>query len=238
MKILQICSAREIGGGELHLVDLIKSLTERDHTVYAALIPNSPLIGKLDFLPKNQILQLRMRNSLDLSGVLKLARFIKTEGIEIIHAHVGRDYTLAAAASWRAGKKPFVLTRHVLFPLKRIRYKLLLRRASRVIAVSKSVASALQKQNLFKPDKIITIQNGINLKRFIKNAPGDNSPSELVKDTRQLLVGMIGHIAPIKGQEDFIRAAAIIAAHRNDVDFVVVGEDKSHTGEIARRSKV
>ena len=41
----------------------------------------------------------------------------------------------------------------------------------------------------------------------------------------------MGHLAPIKGQQDFVRAAAIVAAERNDVDFVIAGEDKSHTGE-------
>src|SRR5262249_18978388 len=43
-------------------------------------------------------------------------------------------------------------------------------------------------------------------------------------------VGMIGHLAPIKGPEDFIRAAAIICAQRDDVDFVIAGEDKSRSG--------
>ena len=49
--------------------------------------------------------------------------------------------------------------------------------------------------------------------------------------TSKLIVGMVGHLAPIKGQQDFVRAAAIVAAERNDVDFVIAGEDKSHTGE-------
>ena len=37
MRILQICSAREIGGGERHLADLANSLSRREHDVYAAL---------------------------------------------------------------------------------------------------------------------------------------------------------------------------------------------------------
>ena len=41
------------------------------------------------------------------------------------------------------------------------------------------------------------------------------------------LVGTVGHLAPIKGQDVFIRAAALIAARRNGVQFVVIGEDKS-----------
>jgi len=46
---------------------------------------------------------------------------------------------------------------------------------------------------------------------------------------------MIGHLAPIKGQEDFIRAAAIVCGVRDDVEFVIAGEDKSRSGEHRRR---
>jgi glycosyltransferase involved in cell wall biosynthesis len=46
---------------------------------------------------------------------------------------------------------------------------------------------------------------------------------------------MIGHLAPIKGQEDFIRAAAVVCGARDDVEFIIAGEDKSH-GDEHRRS--
>jgi glycosyltransferase involved in cell wall biosynthesis len=42
---------------------------------------------------------------------------------------------------------------------------------------------------------------------------------------------MVGHLAPIKGQQEFIRAAGIICRTRDDVDFVIAGEDKSRDGE-------
>jgi len=45
---------------------------------------------------------------------------------------------------------------------------------------------------------------------------------------------MIGHLAPIKGQEDFIRAAATVRARRSDVEFVIAGEDKSRKREHRR----
>jgi glycosyltransferase involved in cell wall biosynthesis len=45
---------------------------------------------------------------------------------------------------------------------------------------------------------------------------------------------MVGHLAPIKGQEEFIRAAAIVGSQRSDVAFVIAGEDKSRTGENRR----
>jgi len=222
MRILQICSAREIGGGERHLADLANALAQRGHEVFAALSPASPVRAELRSLPSENIVELPMRNSLNLKSAVKLSRFVREHQIEIVHAHVARDYPLAALATGRS-QAQLVLTRHVLFPLNRI-HKLTLRRTSRVIAVSQAVAGSLYTSSIFASEKIITIHNGIDVDRFAGTAKDSATD-------RKLRVGMVGHIAPIKGQEDFVRAAAIVRAHRDDVEFIIAGEDKSHSRE-------
>src|SRR5438309_8335540 len=132
MRILQLCSAREIGGGERHLTDLANSLSRREHDVYAALALSSPLRAGLSHVPGQNIVELPMRNSLHIASAAKLARFVRANQIEIVHAHIARDYPLAALVAGR-GKARLVLTRHVLFPLRRI-HKLTLRRVAYVIA--------------------------------------------------------------------------------------------------------
>lgn len=69
MRILQICSARTLGGGERHLSDLANSLAARGHDTYAALLPSSPLLAKLPALSTQNILTLPMRNPLDVISV-------------------------------------------------------------------------------------------------------------------------------------------------------------------------
>src|SRR2546421_954728 len=222
MRILQICSAREIGGGERHLADLANSLARRGHEVFAALSDASPVRADLRALPTEKIIELPMRNSLNLASAVNLSRFVREHQIDIVHAHVARDYPLAALATGRS-RAQLVLTRHVLFPLNRI-HKLTLRRTARVIAVSRAVAESLNSQRIFAPGKIVTIHNGIDVDRFAGTAKDSATD-------RKLRVGMVGHIAPIKGQENFLRAAAILQADRDDVEFIIAGEDKSHSGE-------
>ena len=228
MRILQICSARTLGGGERHLADLANGLARRGHEVYAALVPASPLPGELSDLPKENIIKLPLRNSLDVASALKLARFVRRNQIEIVHAHLGRDYPLAAFAARRAGGARLILTRHVLFPLNRV-HKVLLRRVARVIAVSQAVADGLIAQDIFDRDKIVLIHNGVDLDRFAKTKEGDSV--ERQKTGARHCVGTIGELAPIKGQETFLRAAAIVSSRRDDVDFIIAGEDKARTGE-------
>jgi glycosyltransferase involved in cell wall biosynthesis len=230
MRILQICSARQLGGGERHLADLANGLARRGHDVCAALIPASPLLAELSSVPEQNILELPMRNSLNVASALKLGRFVRQHEIEIVHAHVARDYPLAALAARRAGAR-LVLTRHVLFPLNRI-HGLTLRRTSRVIAVSQAVAVGLQEQGIFDPDKIVRIHNGIDVDRFVN---GRKPVAGREQDAgKKLRVGMLGHLAPIKGQEDFIRAAAVVCRSRDDVEFIIAGEDKSRDREHRR----
>jgi glycosyltransferase involved in cell wall biosynthesis len=223
MRILQLCSAREIGGGERHLVDLANGLAQRGHEVFAALTPGSPLRKELSALDSSKILELPMRNAMNLSTAMKLAGFAREKKIEIVHAHVARDYPLAALVTGRSNAR-LVLTRHVLFPMNRI-HKLTLRRTARVIAVSEAVANALRAQTIFDPKKITVIHNGIEVDRFA------NGRELFRNESGKLRVGTIGHLAPIKGFDDFIRAAAIVCREREDVEFIIVGEDKSEQRE-------
>jgi len=222
MRILQICSAREIGGGEKHLADLANTLVKRGHDVFAALSPESPVAALLSSVPGRNVIELPMRNSLNLATAIKLSRFVRTNGIEIVHAHVARDYPLAALATGRSSAQ-LVLTRHVLFPLHRI-HRLTLRRTARVIAVSRAVAESIHSQNIFDPEKVITILNGIDIEKF------QNLEARGARHQKRR-IGTAGHIAPIKGHEEFVRAAAIVSQTHADIEFVIAGEDKSASHE-------
>jgi glycosyltransferase involved in cell wall biosynthesis len=234
MKVLQVCSARVIGGGEKHLADLARGLDARGHEVYAALRAGSGLRSLLPMVPERNILRLRATGPLNVANAFRLARFIRERKIEIIHAHIARDYLPAALAAKLAGRVGLVITRHVLFPLRKLHGKML-KRVDGVVAVSHAVADALRAQDIFDPARIVVIHNGIDLERFARNGTARDSLRGFIKPGNSFLVGMVGHLAPIKGQDEFIRAAAIVTSRRADVTFIIAGEDKSRTGENRRR---
>ena len=201
------------GGGERHLADLSHALADLGHEVYAASVPGSPLSTELSFLPEGRTFALSRRNYL--KNLTALARFVRANNVQIVHAHAAKDYHLAALVVRLASRSRLVLTRHALFPLRPIN-KPLLRGASRVIAVSRAVAESLRRNGVIESSKITVVHNGIDTDRsYQPNARGG------------VLVGTVGHLAPIKGHDVFVRAAALISTRRPDVRFVIIGEDKS-----------
>jgi glycosyltransferase involved in cell wall biosynthesis len=204
------------GGGERHLADLSRALTDLGHEVYAAAVPGSPLWSALSFLTDDRMLALSRRNYV--KNLTSLTGFLRAHEIEIVHAHAARDYHLAAMAVRMVSHSQLILTRHVLFPLRSIN-KPILKSVSRVIAVSQAVAASLQQNGVIESSKITVVHNGIDIDRFTQSISRDGASP--------VLVGTVGHLAPIKGHDVFVRAAALIKEHRADVKFVVIGEDKS-----------
>jgi hypothetical protein len=120
VRILQISSSRTYGGGERHFVDLCRGLQQKGHQVFAALRPTNVWQDRLGFLPSSNILHVSIRNSFGILSANKMAGFVRDKEIEIVHAHVARDYIPASIACTLSGRAKFVLTRHVLFSPKTI----------------------------------------------------------------------------------------------------------------------
>lgn len=229
MKILQISSAQSLGGGERHLADLANGLVGRGHEVHVALRPNSPLAGELHRVSRENICTLPLRNSLDVTSAQALARLVRKEKIEIVHAHMARDYPLAAYAARRNPGSELIVTRHVLFPLNRL-HRVTLAKAARIIAVSQAVADQLLADAIAPVEKISVVLNGIDTAKFLNEGTELNRRTfienwKLPADT--LLVGTVGELTPLKGQEEFLRAASQILRQVPNAVFIIAGIDHS-----------
>lgn len=211
------------------MIDLANALVARGHEVHAALRPGSPLIRELASLPQDNLTTLPLRNALDATSARKLGRYVRERKIEIVHAHLARDYPLAVFAARRNSGCKLVLTRHVLFPLNRL-HSITLSSVARVIAVSGAVARALRGQALLPAERVVVVPNGIDVQRFQQAA------SQSARDTFRrlwnvsedgLLIGTVGEIKSLKGHEEFLRAAAIIVSRYPKAQLLIAGVDSS-----------
>lgn len=236
MNILQISSASSFGGGERYVADLTNSLIARGHTLYTALRPGSPLVRHLQ-VPPERIVTIPLRNAVDVQSAYELERLVRKQKIDVVHAHMARDYSLASYAARRNRQTKFVATRHVLFQLSRL-HRHTLARATSVIAVSAAVAKELRAQRILNERQIALIPNGIDVDRFTRARVGFDRERVLRSmglPADCLLVGSIGELRTLKRHDDFIRAAARIAEKFPETCFVLAGLDTSATGEVRKR---
>jgi len=188
-------------------------------------------------LPPERILVLPLRNALDVQSARGLDRFVRRQRIEVVHAHMARDYSLASYAARRNRQTKFIATRHVLFQLNRL-HRHTLARATRVIAVSKAVANELRAQGIVSDSQIAVVSNGIDVERFSRARAGFDRAQFLRSmglPADCLLVGSIGELRSLKRHDDFIRAAALIVKKFPATRFVLAGLDTSASGEVRKQ---
>lgn len=237
MRILQISSARHFGGGERHFIDLCRGLHERGHEVFAALRPTNRWQQRLDFLPAGNILHVSLRNAFGVLSAQRIAEFASGNKIEIIHAHAARDYIPASVACRISRRSKFVLTRHVLFPMKPF-HRFALTNLAKAIAVSKAVETNLRQ--IFPREKIVTVPNGIRVENWtevdsVKLREAFRFMHEIPFDA--FLIGTLGELIELKGQREFILAANEIGKKFPEAFFVVVGKDNSIKQDFRRELK-
>lgn len=222
MKILQVCSAESLGGGERHVIDLTRALIERGHSLHLAVRPGSPLRVELADQPVTWH-ELGLRNAMDVLSAHQLSQIIRDHKIDVLHAHVARDYTFCGIAARMSRPARFFLTRHHFNPIRsNPLYVWTLAEARALIAVSETVREQLAIAFPDQIERIHVIPNWIDYRSGLSR---DRARADL-GITRRYAVAIIGRLTPLKRQDLFIQAAAHLVRDRywTDVDFLVIGE--------------
>ena len=151
LRILHLDSLLTGGGTDDQCVKLAAELHRLGQTVWLA----GP--GGREFEPVIQDSGVPFLDTGPASGqlrfILRAARFIRNERIQVVHGHHGRDIWPAIFAARLAGTRPrLVLTRHLAkSPASWASRRFLLARCDAVIAVSEFVAKVLR-EGVYEPD--------------------------------------------------------------------------------------
>jgi L-malate glycosyltransferase len=234
LKILQVCSAESLGGGERHVIDLTRAMIERGHRLHLAVRRNSPLSPALADAPVHWH-ELGLRNAIDLVSAQQLAGIIRREKIDVMPAHVARDYTFCGLAARMARPVRYFLTRHHFNPIKsNALYEWALGEAQALIAVSESVRGQLATAFPKLIDRVVVIPNWIDTR---SQSMSREEARTRLGIGRPLAAGIIGQLTPLKRQDLFIRAAVKLIKEKKlkDAEFLVIGEAGPDDGEYDTR---
>jgi len=107
------------------------------------------------------------------------------------------------------------------------------RKADRI--VYNAYSSAAQHRALgYDAERDLVIPNGVDCERF---KPSREAREWLRKEVlgledNQFLVGMVARFHPMKGHDTFLKAAGMLARHRKDVKFVLVGKGMDESNQV------
>jgi glycosyltransferase involved in cell wall biosynthesis len=202
MRVLQVSSPLQLGGGETHVIELTEALRHLGHEVI--------VIGRRGAAVKPQI-EFSFLNSFDVGTALRLRALLKREHFDVVHAHVARDYPPVIGAAIGLPVK-VILTRHLLYPIKA---KFLYRRVNGWIAPTKQILESLSP---LKPRTAAVIPNWVDVEKFAFKPHPAHKPVTL---------GILGQISPHKGHSDAIEALRtlgsgyrLLIAGRGQEDYV------------------
>jgi glycosyltransferase involved in cell wall biosynthesis len=181
-----------------------------------------------------KVVPFRSLNPYDPTLVPRIVRYVEEERIDIIHSHDYKTDLLTYAAA-RMTSIIAVTTQHgwITNTLKSRAIiglqSLVLHAFDSVIAVSAKMRDDLLSLGVSE-EKIELIYNAIVSSKYVPDSSRrDYLRHELCLPENAVLIGNVGRLSPEKGQRDFIAAAGILAASRNDLYFVLAGDGPDRT---------
>jgi len=163
------------------------------------------------------------RSPADPLGALRLAAVLRRDAIQVVHAHKGGGRTLTLLARAVGPRPPLIVNRGVSFPMTRLSRAIDgSRLVARIVAVCQAIRDDLVRQGL-PPDKIDVVYSGTDTERFDPaRINGDRVRQELGLSSGTPLVTQVGVREP-KGNDDLLRAFALVRAQRPDARLLLVG---------------
>ncbi len=233
MKILHLISSSGFLGAESVVLELAKESVAAGHCATIGAFENTrnphlelaeaatSLGLKVDIFP--------CRGRFDLRTIASIRNLVRKENPDIIHSHGYKSnfYALSAARN----KVPWVVTNHLwkrtTFNLKLYAYldSFLIKYSRKIVAVSDEIATEMLKTGIPR-EKILVVDNGIDLKRFSKGKDNNGLKSSFGFDRNSKIIGTVASLTEEKGHIYLLEAAKSIVLSFPDTRFLIVGDGR------------
>lgn len=183
----------------------------------------------------------------DLRSLAALFSLLRRWRPDIVHTHMAKAGFVGRLAAWLAGVPVIVHSYHgtvlsgYFDPMRSAAFSFLERSVgsltTAVVVPSARLRNELAARRITSPARMVEIPVGIDLEPF-RGARAGTLRAELGLGPDDPLVGVVARLVPIKGVDVFLDAAALVAANRADVTFVVAGDGELHASLVARAERL
>jgi glycosyltransferase involved in cell wall biosynthesis len=243
MRIINVVTRLNIGGSSPPIISLSAGLPQYGHESLLVVGTPSAAEGSMNADAERAGVELfhvpelqRDPDALkDVKALSSLVRLFRRRRPDVVGTHLSKAGALGRVAARVAGVKVIVHTYHAkAFYVFDQRWKeqatilserLLTRLGSGSIVVSEKQRRDFVDLRIDSPARLRVVRYGLKLERYLE-APSlaHTLRQELGLPPACRLVGVVGRLVHMKGQEVFIRAAAKLARQFDDVFFLLVGD--------------
>jgi glycosyltransferase involved in cell wall biosynthesis len=242
MKVLHIINSLNFGGAEKLLVDTLPKFNN-EHVEAELLILKHNKTPFYKTLIDNNVIIVTLSNKLSIYNPYNIFKIIPhLKKFEIVHVHLFPALYWVAIANLFISKKPkLVLTEHNTENRRRhnlilkITDKYIYKAYTKIIAISNATKTNLEKHLGGNLDKIITINNGIDLNKIIKAIPYKHKDLNL-PDNAKIII-QVSSFTNQKDQNTLIRAMLNLPKHMHLL-LVGDGPQKKTSVELAKTLKI
>lgn len=229
--VLQLIAPTHFGGAERVVLGITESIDRDKFSVFVGAFVNVHVRHNefVDRLEKSGVRHevFWLRRTIDMENVLRIARFIRSQGIRLIHSHGYRSDIIGLIAAKMSGV-PAVSTVHGWVSIdSRLRFyercdRVALRFFDHVMPVSDQIRNTLAASGV-KPSRMTRMHNAISVDGGVRDetACALRQRSEKGGD---VVVGIIGRLSPEKDVPSFLEAASLVVQRFSQARFLVVGD--------------
>jgi glycosyltransferase involved in cell wall biosynthesis len=171
MRVLLFTDADVFAGTERHMFDLACALKDRGEQV-AIACPTPAVLRDKSTAAGVEVVTIQKGGLIDWPAIRTLRRLLKTNAVDLIHAHNGRTALSAAIAVTLARRGRCVATQHFLQPnhaslhgpkavLSHAAHRWVSRSTHRFVAISEAVRDEMLRRGETPAAKITTVPNGM-----------------------------------------------------------------------------
>ena len=227
--VLQLIDGLNVGGAEVLLRDLASGLLRRGYQVSVGYSTPGPLVQELENLDIS-LTRLPRLARVDPFLLARIIRLMRRERPQIVHTHLFKSDFHGRLAAKITGVPIVVSTLHNndAWAQKKLLgslYGATARYADRLIAVSAEVRDFQIRHTGVPAEKIVTIDNGVDLSRFAgQEEKGKKLRQNLGIAPSAPLFGIIGRLKPQKDHVTFLKAAAVLLQEQPNARFLIIGD--------------
>jgi len=204
-------------------------LVRRGHQVFVASSGGDLVASLQSFGVRHRIINIKTKSELSLKVMLAqrvIARIIKENDIEILHAHTRVTQVLAHLVSRKTGI-PYVTICHGFFKARMFR-KVFPCWGDHCIAISEAVRGHLVNDLGVRKDIITVVHNGVEIERFSPDNFSQAQKEAFKKDYGLKpdvpIIGTVARLSSVKGQRYLIQAMKEILKVMPAVQLLLVGD--------------